>query len=138
MVFGALEFAFPWALAALAALPLIWWLLRLTPPQPDKVVFPPLRLLLRVTRREESAARTPPWLLILRLVLAAAVILGAAHPLWNARQDLRGNGPVILVVDDGWASGQGWSARRDTLTALIDQAQRDGRPVVLAPTARRE
>ena len=30
-----LTFATPWALAALALLPVIWWLLRFTPPRPE-------------------------------------------------------------------------------------------------------
>ncbi len=35
-------FAAPWVLAALAALPVLWWLLRTTPPQPAHVKFPAL------------------------------------------------------------------------------------------------
>ena len=35
----------PWALAALVALPLIWWVLRATPPAPKNVELPSLRLL---------------------------------------------------------------------------------------------
>ena len=31
---GPLAFAQPWMLAALVALPLLWWLLRVTPPAP--------------------------------------------------------------------------------------------------------
>ena len=31
---GVIGFISPWVLAALAALPLIWWLLRITPPAP--------------------------------------------------------------------------------------------------------
>ena len=43
---GALSFTTPLALAALLLLPVIWWLLRFTPPEPQTVRFPPLRLLL--------------------------------------------------------------------------------------------
>ena len=43
---GALAFTTPLILTALIALPLIWWLLRLTPPRPEKEVFPPFRILL--------------------------------------------------------------------------------------------
>ncbi|MBI2979080.1 MAG: BatA domain-containing protein, partial [Rhodospirillales bacterium] len=59
---GSLSFAVPWALAALALLPVIWWLLRLTPPMPTIVRFPPVRLLFKLTTREESSAKTPLWL----------------------------------------------------------------------------
>lgn len=40
-LFGALGFLNPWVLAGLLALPVIWWLLRFTPPRPKQVVFPP-------------------------------------------------------------------------------------------------
>ena len=42
---GPLGFAAPLALAALAALPVLWWLLRVTPPSPRRIDFPPLRIL---------------------------------------------------------------------------------------------
>ena len=85
-----LSFAAPWALAGLAVLPLLWWLLRVTPPAPWRLRFPPVRLLLDLVTQEESAARTPWWLLILRLVLAALIILAAAQPLMNAAGVLTG------------------------------------------------
>ena len=61
-LFNAITFANPWLLWALAALPVIWFLLRVTPPAPKRVVFPPLRLLLGQdvlnAYREKSAAWT--------------------------------------------------------------------------------
>ena len=51
---GALAFATPWALAALVSLPVLWWLLRITPPQPRQVTFPPLRLLLLLIGGDKS------------------------------------------------------------------------------------
>ena len=56
---GALAFTTPLILTALIALPLIWWLLRLTPPRPEKEVFPPFRILLALGKREETPATTP-------------------------------------------------------------------------------
>lgn len=132
---GSLSFAVPWALAALALLPVIWWLLRLTPPMPTIVRFPPVRLLLKLTTREESSAKTPPWLLVVRLVLAALIILAAAHPLLNAGARLTGKGPLVVVVDDGWAAAGNWSARRATLAGFADHAEREGRPMVVLTTA---
>ena len=46
LALGSLAFASPWLLAALAALPVIWWLLRVTPPAPRRIAFPAIRLLL--------------------------------------------------------------------------------------------
>ena len=51
---GPLAFVQPWALCALLALPAIWWLLRLTPPLPKRVVFPPIRLLFGIITESET------------------------------------------------------------------------------------
>ncbi len=42
---GPVAFAAPWLLLALPALPILWWLLRVTPPAPRRIAFPALRLL---------------------------------------------------------------------------------------------
>jgi hypothetical protein len=69
------------------------------------------------------------------LAIAALVILGLAHPLLNPQAQLGGSGPLILVVDDGWASARGWEARRRTLEGLLDRAERANRPTMLLATA---
>ena len=132
---GSLSFAAPWALAALLALPALWWLLRITPPTPLRVVFPPLRLLLGLTAREETAAKSPLWLILLRVALAVAVIFGLSDPVLNAARGLGGQGPVIVVVDDGWAAARDWAGRQAAMAGLLDQAAREGRPVLLTGTA---
>ncbi|MGA8381722.1 MAG: BatA domain-containing protein, partial [Stellaceae bacterium] len=83
LALGSLAFASPWLLAALAGLPIVWWLLRVTPPAPRHIAFPAIRLLVGLTPREETPARTPLWLILLRMALAALVIVAAAHPLLN-------------------------------------------------------
>ena len=129
---GALSFAAPWALAALAALPALWWLLRVTPPSPRRVIFPPLRLLATLASRDETAVRTPWWLLALRLALVTALILGVARPLLNADGPLAGAGPVYVLIDDGWASAHGLvAADQRGHRRTIDRAERQGRSVVL-------
>ena len=135
LTIGALSFVVPWALAALLLLPVIWWLLRLTPPVPTIVRFPPVRLLFRLTTREESSAKTPLWLLLVRLALAAAVILAAAQPLLNAGARLTGKGPLVVIIDDGWAAAANWPVRRTTLAGFADHAEREGRPMVVLTTA---
>jgi hypothetical protein len=54
-----LAFAAPMVLTALALLPALYLLLRITPPRPRQVAFPPLRLILDLPPREETPARTP-------------------------------------------------------------------------------
>src|SRR6516225_8142572 len=109
---GSLAFVSPWLLTALAALPIIWWLLRATPPAPRRIAFPAIRLLLGLTPRDETPARTPLWLILLRMALAALVIVAAAHPLLNPQARLASNGPIIIVVDDGWTAARDWTARQ--------------------------
>lgn len=132
---GSLAFLSPLWLGALAALPILWWLLRVTPPAPKHVSFPAISLLLQIKPKEETPARTPWWLLLLRLAIAALVILALAHPLLNPQAQLGGSGPLVLVVDDGWASARGWESRRRTLDGLLDRAERANRPTILLATA---
>ena len=137
LALGPLAFATPWMLAALATLPVLWWLLRVTPPSPRLLAFPPIRLILALRPQEETPARTPLWLVIMRMVLAALIILALAGPLLNPGAKLRGNGPLVLVVDDSWAAAVNWQARRTVIDSLIDRAAREDRPVRVLTTARR-
>lgn len=133
--FGFLAFASPWMLTALVILPVLWWLLKVTPPAPLLVRFPAVRLLFGLHEEEQTPAKTPLWLVILRMVLAAFVILALAHPLLNPGTRLTGAGPLILVVDDGWAGGHNWGARIGAMDELLDQAERLSRPVMVLGTA---
>src|SRR5947208_3281824 len=135
LALGSLAFASPWLLAALAALPVIWWLLRVTPPAPRRIVFPAIRLLLGLTPREETPARTPWWLILLRTVLAALVILALAHPLLNPQNRLAGAGPIALIVDDGWAAARDWSRRQTAAIDILAEAEREDRQIILVTTA---
>src|SRR6516162_575676 len=135
LALGSLAFTSPWLLVALAALPIIWWLLRVTPPAPRQIPFPALRLLLGLTPREETPARTPLWLIVLRTVLAALMIIGLAHPVLNPQARLVGSGPVILVIDDGWAAADDWQARQTAALHLLAEAEREDRQIVLLTTA---
>ena len=90
-----LAFGAPAILVALAVLPLIWWLLKLTPPRPKSEVFPPLRILASVLKREETPSKSPWWLTLLRMMLAALVILALADPVLNPRNATLSNaGPL--------------------------------------------
>src|SRR5215468_6533310 len=135
LALGSLAFASPWLLLGLLALPVLWWLLRVTPPAPRRLRFPAIRLLLGLAPREETPARTPLWLILLRMVLAALVILGLAQPLLNPTARLAGNGPLVLVVDNGWAAAHDWPVRQRLMAELIAQAEREDRQVALVDTA---
>jgi len=133
---SALIFANPAILFGLISLPVIWWLLRLTPPRPKTEVFPPLRILATVLKREETPSKSPWWLTLLRMLLAAAVILAIADPVMNPRANsLNAGGPLVLVVDNGWATATDWERRVQTARLLIDDAESADVPVSITFTA---
>ena len=133
---GPIGFLSPWLLAGLLALPVIWWLLRFTPPKPRVVKFPPTRLLKDLEDSEQTPEHSPWWLTALRICLAALIIVSLARPvLYPDRESLAGDGPLVLVVDNGWAAASHWQDRQDLVATLIGRAQREDRTVVLAPTA---
>lgn len=132
---GALAFASPWILMALLSLPLIWWLLRVTPPAPRNIRFPAIRLLFGLESPERTPESSPLWLILLRLAAIALLILALAHPLMNPSGLLKGNGPLVLAVDDGWAAASRWSRRQETMRQAVTRAAREDRGVVLLTTA---
>ena len=131
---GFISFATPWALAAAAALPLVWLLLRLTPPTVKQISFPAIRLLFGLDPTKRTAAHTPPWLLLLRIGILLLALLGLADPILNLRQS-SDNGPLILVLDNGWASANAWEERLEAARGLLENADRRGQPAVLVTTA---
>jgi len=133
-----LAFSSPFVLLALASLPALWLLLRITPPRPRAIDFPPLKLILDLLPREETPARTPWWLLALRLAIAGLVIFAMAGPVWNERQEgAGGSGPLLLVLDSGWGAAADWTDRMSLAEEVIRGAERANRPVALLPTGER-
>ncbi len=135
-LFGSLPlgFAQPLVLLGLFSLPVLWWLLRLVPPRPRRVNFPPTRLLFEIVPKEETPSRTPWWLILLRLTLAALVIIAAAGPLWNPPLASSNRGaPLLIMLDDGWGAAASWDARLRTADELLARADADNRGVAVLP-----
>jgi Domain of unknown function (DUF4159)/Aerotolerance regulator N-terminal len=127
-----LAFAEPLVLLGLLSLPILWWLLRLIPPQPRRIDFPPTRLLFDLTPKEETPRRTPWWLTLLRLTLAALVIIAAAGPLWRPPiETAASKAPLALLIDDGYPAAGTWEARLRTADDLLGRAETDDRGVAL-------
>ncbi len=136
MALGPIGFLQPWVLTALIALPAIWWLLRLTPPRPKSVIFPPTRLLKGLEDSEKTSTHSPWWLTALRILMAALLIGALAGPVLHPDRDaLPGSGPVLIVVDNGWASASQWRARTSLIDTYISRAERDNRAIILTGTA---
>lgn len=132
---GPLAFAAPWLLLALPALPVLWWLLRVSPPAPRMQGFPAIRLLRDLPPSEETPHHTPWWLLLLRMAAAALLIVGLARPVWQPGGGGGGSGPLLLVIDNGWAAAPDWPARMAAAAGALEAASREGRRVALLPTA---
>ncbi|GJD33289.1 DUF4159 domain-containing protein [Methylobacterium aerolatum] len=128
-----LTFAAPLALAALVGLPALWILLRVTPPRPRRIDFPPLALVADLLPQRQTPARTPPWLLILRMLIAAALILAVAGPVWSPGGAGFGGGktPLLVLLDNGATAAHDWRDRLRVATDAVEGAARDGRAVAV-------
>lgn len=132
LTLGALGFTAPAILAALVALPVLWWLLRAVPPAPVRRRFPGIALLLGLRDRDPESQRTPWWLLALRVAALAALILALAGPVLNPRQTGPGSGPLLVVMDASWASAPDWPRRIERVHQALAEARRTGRPAAVA------
>ena len=126
-----LAFAAPAVLVALAGLVGLYFLLRVTPPSPRQALFPPLRLLIGLNPTETTPARTPWPILALRLAIGALIILAMAEPLWNSLAALSGSGPLLVLIDDGFAAAPAWDKRIDFARERLNAAARSGRIVAI-------
>src|ERR1700744_5190278 len=122
-----LAFAAPAVFAALIGLIGLDFLFRVKPRSPPRAISPPLRLLLGLNPNETTPARTPWPILALRLAIGALIILAMAEPLWNNLVALSGSGPLMILVDDGFAAAPGWDKRIDFVRERATGAARSGR-----------
>jgi len=129
-------FLAPWVLLGLAALPGLYFLLRLSPPAAQRIAFPPVRLLAGLPQMERAARRMPLLLLLLRLTAAALIILGLAGPALHPPPALPGSGPVLLVIDNGWAAAADWPQVLNAASQVTAAAQQARRGVAILTTAR--
>lgn len=130
---GSFTFLAPLALLGLIALPLVWLILRIAPPTPKVLNFPPLRLFADINTEEETPAKTPLWLLLFRLLMVALISFALAQPILQ-RPAADTQKPLLLVIDNSWLSAPHWSQITDEAEALLKTARRDNIDVALALT----
>ncbi len=130
-----LAFGAPAILSALLLLPVLYYLLRMTPPPPQRIALPTLPLIRDLQPEQQRPARTPWWLLALRLAIASLVILVMAGPIWNPDTGGVGQsrGPLAIIMDNGWSSAQDWKARVEYAASTIEAGA--DRPVFVRGTA---
>ncbi|MFV0299606.1 MAG: DUF4159 domain-containing protein [Paracoccus sp. (in: a-proteobacteria)] len=131
LILGPLGFSAPWILAALVALPILWIILRAMPPAPRLQDFPGVDLLLGLRDPVPVARRTPWWLLLLRLLAVALLILAFSGPVWKPVLRATGDGPLLVILDAGWAAAPGWAERQIRAERALQDAAGAGRPAAL-------
>jgi hypothetical protein len=130
-IVGPIGFTAPLILLGLIILPVLWLLLRAVPPAPIRRRFPGVALLLGLKDEEVETDKTPWWLLLLRALAVAAAIIAFAGPVLNPQTREAGTGPLLIVIDGGWADARDWPRRIERATALLEEAGRDARPVAV-------
>lgn len=133
---NGLVFLHPWILGGLAALPLLWLLLRIMPPAPRRIVLPTARFLDGLIPDRPFPSRTPWWILLIRMLVLALVLLALAGPVLHPTGGIPGKGTLRLLIDTGWEAAQTWSLQMGAARDLLAQAERENRPVILSGTAR--
>ncbi|GIU66893.1 DUF4159 domain-containing protein [Candidatus Phycosocius spiralis] len=107
--FGSIGIATPLALLALAALPIIWLVIRALPPVPKSQIFPPTSLLSGIAPTQETPQKAPQWLAWFRLFTLSCLIVGFSGPVVNPTK-IQDSRPLLLVIDNGWTSAPLWRA----------------------------
>jgi hypothetical protein len=132
-------FTAPLVLATLTSLPALWLLLRITPPRPQLIAFPPLKILLDLLPEKQKTAHTPWWLLALRLAIAALLILTASGPRWerfsapSADQDK----PLLVLIDNSSLAAREWNSIQSRALQLMEKAAQKGRLMTVLGLASR-
>lgn len=132
---GGLGFAAPYVLLALAALPALYFLLRVTPPPAARLHFGGEVFLSLVTADRRTPAHTPPLILLLRLLTVAALIIGLASPVQNPPRDTTSDAPMLVILDDSWVAAPGWADRQGALRPILLDPGASRRPARLLTTA---
>ncbi len=133
---GPVLFSAPLALLALIGLPLLWFILRATPPQPRSAELPSLALFEDLAHREETPDQTPWWIILLRLLAITLAILGLARPVWSppSPEAAEGQGDVLLLMDNDWLAATNWSQRQSAALDVVSGLDLD-RGIYLLPTS---
>ncbi|WP_419903772.1 DUF4159 domain-containing protein [Kiloniella sp.] len=127
---GIIGFLNPWLLLGLLSFPLVWILLRITPPSPRLITFPALRLLFGLKGATSKPQKTAWWLIVLRLLILLFVILALAEPVYAPEKRSESNLNTLILLDNDWASSSSRDKQLQTLTSLLERNK--GRDVTSA------
>ena len=129
------QFAYPFILIALAALPVIWLLLRAVPPTPVQRRFAAVTLLLGLRDKDQVSERTPWWLLLMRMIALGAIIFGLAKPELRYGEDSFTQDRMLIVLDGGFAHEKFAQVHREQIETLLSSAETDQKLIAVLDIA---
>lgn len=130
-----LSFLQPIILLAFISLPLLWLLLRITPPPPKVIKIPTFRFIKELKPESHTSKDTPLWLLLLRLAAISLIIIGFAGPVLNAQSYLKGQLPPRIIVDNSWQGAAAWDSIVAKAVAIAEEAGRENLNIRIVLTA---
>lgn len=131
-VAAAAPIVIPVGLMATAAL---WFIMRTMPSKPRQEEFPPARLLQKWKSTQHKPAEMPLWQRIMRATVLTLATAGLAQISYNPADIFKGEGTLVLTVNNGAFSGPNWADRAAVRKDILDRAGREGRQVILLSTA---
>lgn len=116
-----LYFSSPWLLATILFLPLLWWILKVLPPKPKKHGFGGAYFLEDLTTTEKTSQTTPWWILLIRTLAILCFILAFAAPQEKTTKYQPSDTPLLIIIDNDWASSQQWQMMQNQARLLIEE-----------------
>ncbi|MFZ4762945.1 MAG: DUF4159 domain-containing protein [Alphaproteobacteria bacterium] len=117
---------YPWFLAGLLLLPLLWRLLKILPPPAKNIRFSSFFLLQHIPPLAHESRTTPLLLRLIRMLLACLLILALSNPIYQPTKPLpieKGQ-RLLLLVNNSWQLAAGWQDTLTRLHGLMDKAAR--------------
>lgn len=128
----SLYFIAPIALSGFLLLPIVYYLLKILPPKPKRILFPPVNLMQSINAVEPKPFKSPWWVLLLRMLIAALIVIAMAGPKWRSIDASFDNKNTTLIIfDDGWAAANDWDVRIKKVESLIHELRNNNTPVAL-------
>jgi hypothetical protein len=130
-----LSFGQSWILAGLLALPVLWYILRITPPSARIITLPTVRFLKDLIPRDQVPSQTPLIIFLLRLMIAALTIIGLSAPSLNQTSYITDDTDIQIVIDNSWPAAASWTQQMNTARDIIAEAGKKNRAVNIITTA---
>ena len=110
------------SLLALALVPIIWWVSRLVPMSPKRIIFPATRFLRNLMSERQAAKNAPIWLKILRAAGLILIILAVSNPIIRLKNQSTEAFPnkFIFVIEDSYSAAPDYDTRQSQLKSIFE------------------